>query len=508
MLVVDRISKSFRGLSVLKGISLSVRQGEWVGCVGPNSAGKTTLLNLISGLNAPDHGIITIAGRPLLPSSPAQAARLGVGRAFQVPKLFRELTVTDHFSLASSVSRDETLTAALFARQRWQFRTEETAEHIRPLLEALQLWALRNVPASMLSGGQLRLLDLALATFREPRLLLLDEPITSISPDARLVAISFLQRLKREGGTALIVDHDFDILRRLVDRLVVLSQGEVISQGPSNDPEIWTAAREACMPLSATKPNAARAQQISHAPHQAGARSLLSVRGLRVAYGAQEVLRGVSLDIYPGEIVGMVGGNGAGKSTFLGALLGRLPLQGVVSLNGRRIDALPPDAVNRSGLSSVPQHRKVFPALTVRENLQISMETFRERRAKDMEEVLQVFPELRDHLNRPAGQLSGGLQQALGITRALAESPCLLLLDEPAAGLARGLLARLGMLIIELARSGVSVLIVEHTTALLEQLAPRTCVLSAGLITYDGPWSGYSLQLSKPTDQQYYSREG
>jgi len=219
---------------------------------------------------------------------------------------------------------------------------------------------------------------------------------------------------------------------------------------------------------------------------------LLTLDNLSVWYGPVQALKGISLRVEPGEVVTLIGANGAGKSTMLRAISGLLrPKSGKIDFDGRPIHGMAPHRIVKSGLVHVPEGRGIFANLTVEENLQLGafVRTDRTRIAKDRERALAPFPRLVERLNQSAGTLSGGEQQMLAIARALMAAPQLLLLDEPSLGLAPQVVKTIFQILREINREGTTVLLVEQNARMALQLAHRGYVLEVGQIQAHGPAS-------------------
>ena len=217
--------------------------------------------------------------------------------------------------------------------------------------------------------------------------------------------------------------------------------------------------------------------------------SLLALRGVDVAYGDLLALTSVDLVIEPGEILSVVGANGAGKTTMLRAISGLLrPRAGEIALDGARLDHLPSHAVVERGVVQVPEGRKIFPRLTVLENLELGAypAAARAHRRESLERVLGLFPILAERRRQPAGTLSGGQQQMLAIGRALMARPRLLMLDEPSLGLAPRIVQEIFRIIGEINRGGTTVLLVEQNTRQALALAGRGYVLENGRVVLAG----------------------
>ena len=213
---------------------------------------------------------------------------------------------------------------------------------------------------------------------------------------------------------------------------------------------------------------------------------MLVVEGLHAGYGAIEVLKGISLRVDEGEIVTLIGANGAGKTSTLMAICGLLPARGgAIAFQGKGLRALPAHEIVKLGLVQSPEGRKIFPRLTVQENLEMGAFTRRDSAgiAQDMERMFQLFPILAERRAQPGGTLSGGEQQMLAVARALMDRPRLLLLDEPSLGLAPLIVTRIFQVIKQLNQEGVTILLVEQNARMALKLAHRGYVLETGRIT-------------------------
>jgi branched-chain amino acid transport system ATP-binding protein len=216
---------------------------------------------------------------------------------------------------------------------------------------------------------------------------------------------------------------------------------------------------------------------------------VLKISNLHVNYGNIVALKGVSLEVGKGEIVAVIGPNGAGKSTLLLSVAGVVrPRSGAIELAGKSTANMQPEALVSAGLSLVPEGRHIFGSLTVAENLALGATVRHDRQAiaADIERVLAMFPVLKDRYRQRANKLSGGEQQMLAIGRAMLANPRLLLLDEPSLGLAPLVVSQVYQAILELRRSGVTVLLVEQNVSRALAAADRTYVLSSGAIAMSG----------------------
>jgi len=209
---------------------------------------------------------------------------------------------------------------------------------------------------------------------------------------------------------------------------------------------------------------------------------MLEVDAIDVAYGPAPVLRGVSLTLEPGRITCLLGRNGAGKTTAMKAIMGLLPLRaGRIVLDGEEISRLPAHQVAKRGLGYVPQGRRLFAELSVAENLAVGLQT-RGSGAAVLEEVLEIFPRLRERLHQPAQTLSGGEQQMLATARALCIRPQVLLLDEPTEGLQPSMIEAIRQVVVRMRAEGVAVLLVEQRVDAVLSVADRVVFLENGQV--------------------------
>jgi len=212
---------------------------------------------------------------------------------------------------------------------------------------------------------------------------------------------------------------------------------------------------------------------------------MLGLADLHTYYGNIRALRGVSLSVESGEIVTLIGANGAGKTTTLRTILGTVrPRRGTVTFNGQRLDTLATDRIVRLGIAQSPEGRRIFPRMTVLENLELGAFTRQDRAAiaPDLERVFALFPRLRERVDQKGGTLSGGEQQMLAIARALMARPTLLLLDEPSMGLSPILVDVIFKIIQDINRQGTTILLVEQNARMALRVAHRGYVMQTGRI--------------------------
>ncbi|WP_372399471.1 ABC transporter ATP-binding protein [Azospirillum sp. HJ39] len=220
--------------------------------------------------------------------------------------------------------------------------------------------------------------------------------------------------------------------------------------------------------------------------------ALLSIRGLSAGYAGSLALDDVSLTLASGETVALLGANGAGKSTLLKALLGLVPARGELRFDGGDLAGLATEARVRRGIGYVPEGRRVFPGMSVRDNLEVAGLAAARDRAQDVERVFALFPDLARKSGEGAWRLSGGQQQMLSLGRALMGRPRLLLLDEPSLGLSPKLADEVFAAVRRIASGGTAVLLAEQSAARALSIAPRAILLRLGRVVADGPVAGLS----------------
>jgi branched-chain amino acid transport system ATP-binding protein len=213
---------------------------------------------------------------------------------------------------------------------------------------------------------------------------------------------------------------------------------------------------------------------------------ILEVRDLHAYYGQSHILHGVALDVNDGEIVSLLGRNGVGRSTACKSIMGLVTAQGTVKFKGKDIAGLRPDQVAHCGIGYVPEDRQIFPTLTVRQNLELGLKRSGKFGRWNFEDVFALFPNLKARQDTSAGVLSGGEQQMLTMCRTLMGDPDLMLIDEPTEGLAPKLVEQVGELLAEIARRGVSVLLVEQKLAIALKISSRLYVMGHGRIVFEG----------------------
>ena len=317
-----------------------------------------------------------------------------------------------------------------------------------------------------LSHGEQRALEVGLALATRPKLVLLDEPMAGMGPEESQRMIALIARIRAQV-TVLLVEHDMDAVFRLADRISVMVNGRLIATGGTE--------RHSQSPRSKESLSGGRA-------------CCLRSQNLETAYGASQVLFGLSLDIAPGEMVTLLGRNGMGKTTTVRSIMGLTrSLRGSIGFRGERIERLPPDRIARLGIALVPEGRQIFPNLSVREHL-VAFAGNRSGRSDPwtIERVFELFPRLKEREENQGNQLSGGEQQMLAIGRALVTNPHLLILDEATEGLAPLVREEIWKCLERLRAAGQTILVIDKYVERLVKLADRHTIIERGRVAWQG----------------------
>lgn len=231
LLEATNVRKWFGGVHAVDGCSLQIRAGRVTGLIGPNGAGKSTMVSLLAGSLKPDAGSIRLLGKDVTRWPTWRRARRGLIRTFQVSREFGHMTVLDNLMVTVTPQPGETLWGSFCRGRAWHREELRMLERARMLLTRFGLASMENEYASTLSGGQKRLLELARAVMPEPKILLLDEPVAGVNPSLVRDLATHIERLRDEGMTIVMVEHELAIVERLCDPVIVMAQGTVLDEG-------------------------------------------------------------------------------------------------------------------------------------------------------------------------------------------------------------------------------------------------------------------------------------
>ncbi|MEO8025218.1 MAG: sugar ABC transporter ATP-binding protein [Bryobacteraceae bacterium] len=467
LLSLRGISKHFDGTQALRSVNLDVFSGEVHALVGENGAGKSTLGKIIAGVHTPDTGQIILNGAPVSLRDPLEAQRLGLGIIFQELDLFPNLTVADNIVIGS-----------LAAEQGVFIDRKQMEEFCRPFLHEVGYEAPSNTLVADLSIAQMQLVAIARALSMNARVLVMDEPTSSLSEEGAASLFEVIGRLKRQGVAILYVSHKMNEIFRLADRITVLRDGEHV--------ETKAAAETNVDDVIAMMVG----REIKDPPMDANAGPGTFL--LRMKAVSTRKLKGVSLDLHAGEVLGIAGLVGSGRSSIGAALFGLDEVQsGTVELKGSTYSATSPSGAIRSGFGLLPEDRKLsglMMQMSCIENTTIStldrMQRFRfVRQAEEREVSERLHRRLRlkaASSDAAVGTLSGGNQQKVLLARWLLVDPDVLFLDDPTRGIDIAAKVDIYEVIAELSRTGKGVLLVSSELPELLRLSHRIVVMREG----------------------------
>ncbi|SNS50673.1 ATP-binding cassette domain-containing protein [Tropicimonas sediminicola] len=473
-LKVEGLGITFGGLKAVDGATFDAAPGEVTAVIGPNGAGKTTLLNMVSGFYVPETGRIETAGRNVAGWSMHATARLGVARTYQATRLFGALSAEENVIAGLPRGRGGAPFSAL--------ATPDRRALARGLLALVEYEGDPATPADDLPHVDRRLVEIARALAMRPHVLLLDEPAAGLMHADKRALSGLLRKLADCGIAVVLVEHDMEMVMGISDRIFAMDAGQPIA---FDTPEAIRSNEKVIAAYLGEGTLDAPPRELDYVP---GAMERLITRKLCAGYGAADVLQEVDLRIGQGELVALLGANGAGKSTFLKTLSGLMsPSAGEIILEDRNIEGRPAHQIVERGLVLVPEGRQVFPDLTVAQNIELGAYKRKERPdPSELEAILTRFPRLRERMNTPAGLLSGGEQQMMAIARGLMAKPRLLLLDEPSLGLAPAMIEELYAILAELRDDGITILLVDQMATLALAVADRAYVLEQGRVVAEG----------------------
>lgn len=235
ILAARNVSRSFGLLKAVDDVSLDIRRGSITGLIGPNGAGKSTLFNVLTGALKPDSGQVLLEGQDVTGLPPDRLFGRGLARTFQIPRPFARMSVLENVMLAPTGQVGETITGPFLSRARMREEEKRVRDKALHVLEFVTLLPLADHPAGKISGGQMKLLELARVLMGDPVLILLDEPAAGVNPVLTETLIGKIEELNRQGTTFVIIEHDMDFVMRHCDPVIALAEGRVVFQGTSEE---------------------------------------------------------------------------------------------------------------------------------------------------------------------------------------------------------------------------------------------------------------------------------
>jgi ABC-type branched-subunit amino acid transport system ATPase component len=505
LMEIRGVCKHYGGVAALSQCDLEVHEGQINGLIGPNGSGKTTLFNVITGYERIQQGAVHYRGAEITNAPPDRVFNLGIGRTFQLTRLFMRLTVLENLLVATQ--RDEGWLRAVLRRAGSASEKRRAME----LLDFVGIVRLAHEPAGNLSYGQRKLLELASLLVADPAVLLLDEPAGGVNPTLIGHLADRIAELNRAGKTIVVVEHNMEFVMNLCSRVTVLSQGTALVSGTPaevrNNPAVLDAYLGGEDDASTQLELAAEAARPPHAPATPiparvpvrpittqpepvdGPVPLLRIRGVTAGYGGGDILKEVSLDVPRGSITCVVGPNGAGKSTLLATISGLLrPRAGAIELDGTPIAGMTPKQILGRGLAQIPQAHSLFGEMTVRENVEMGAFTVDDDAlvAQRLRAVEELYPIVRERAGEKAGSLSGGQQRLVEFARCLMLDPELIMLDEPSMGLDPHTREMVFGMVQEMNRRGKTILLVEQNARAGLRLSSHGVVLENGTVRLTG----------------------
>ncbi len=478
LLRLDGITRAFPGVLANDDISFSVNEGEIHALLGENGAGKSTLVKIIYGVLRPDAGAMTLRGRPFAPNRPSEARAEGIGMIFQHFSLFEALTVAENIALGIS---PELAKGDLRGR----------------IVDVSTRYGLRLDPDRMvgdLSVGQRQRVEIVRCLLQDPRLIIMDEPTSVLTPQEVAVLFETLRRLAGEGCSILYISHKLEEIRALCDHATILRGGRVVA---TCTPSEETARSLAEMMIGETLSPPATDRRT---PGDV----LLRLNGLSVAsespFGTD--LEEIGLEVRSGEIVGIAGVAGNGQTLLMSALIGET-LAGrpdAIELDGRPMGRMPPHRRRKAGICFVPEERLGHAAvpdmsltdnviLSARVRMGLSRYSFLRlpAAARYAGEVVARFSVKTAGIDHAARSLSGGNLQKFVVGREIMQEPSVLVASQPTWGVDAGAAAFIQEALIQLARDGTAVLVISQDLDELFAISDRIAVIANGRLSAADP---------------------
>ncbi|WP_321877807.1 ATP-binding cassette domain-containing protein [Paraburkholderia bannensis] len=482
--------KRYGGLVATDSVSLSVERGEVLGIVGPNGAGKSTLIGLLGGAVKADGGNVHFEGNDITGLGAAARARSGIGRTYQIPRPFLNMTVR------------ENLLAARYSLHPFG-SGRDAREACDRILDRTGLLDSADLPARQLPLLRRKRLEVARALALEPRILLLDEVGAGLVDSEITELIELIHSLAGEVAGIIIIEHVLRVVRECCQRLIVLNFGRKFAEGPTKEVlssdevaavYLGTAHAKDHQDKQAVPENGLSAQAnenatISVSREKPAVPPLLELHGIHAGYSQARVLNGIDLTLGKGEVIAILGTNGAGKTTLANVLAGTVrPTAGEMKIDGEVLRDPAPHRIAALGFAQCMEGRRIFSSLTVEENLVLAARGAPSKVIQErLEHVYSVFSDLRDKRKSAGTSMSGGQQQMLAIGRALMARPRLIVFDEISLGLAPVMMDRLYLALRNLKASGMTMLIVEQDVERALELADYVHVMEHGRFALSGP---------------------
>ena len=499
LLVCRGVDVSYGSVQILFGVDVEIARGEIVALLGTNGAGKSTLLKAVSQLVDPKGGQITFDGEDITHVGAVKAAKAGIVQVPGGKAVFPTLTVAEHFRAGT-----------------WLYAKDDQSDVDRRVEEVLdrfprvrERW---DQMAGNLSGGEQQQLALGMAFVAKPKLLIIDELSLGLAPTIVELLLNMVRAIHEEGCTIVLVEQSVNVALTVADRAYFMEKGEVRFSGPTAEllergDILRSVFLEGAGSVSGPGKAPATARRVDAAAAAQGpVEPILEVEGLTKRFGGISAVTDVSFHLDPGRILGLIGPNGAGKTTIFDLVSGLLPLDaGRIRFRGVDVTAWGPDRRAELGLGRSFQDARIFPSLTVAENIAIGLERHLEVRdhlaalldlpaMQEMEEdIAWTVDDLIELMNLGAfrdkfvSELSTGSRRIVDLSMAIAHDPTVLILDEPSSGIAQRETEALGPLLKRIqAETGCAMLIIEHDMPLITGVSDEIIALELGQVVLRG----------------------
>lgn len=467
LLEMRNIHKSFNGVEVLHGVDLTVNSGEVHALLGENGAGKSTLMNVLTGVYPKDEGTVTFNGEAMDHISIARSEAAGIAFVHQELNLFNDLTVTDNIFLGKE-----------YAGSLGKLNIRKERQEAEKLFKRLGISIDPNAIEEDLSSSEKQMLEISKALFMNARLIILDEPTTSLNTEEVEHLFSIIRSLKKDGISFIFISHKMPEIFEIADRYTIFRNGNFIKDGAITD----TTPEEVTSLMVGKTLNNGKIYEAREAGDVVLQTEHLTGRGFH----------DVSLTVKKGQIIGLTGLQGSGADAFLGALFGSVPVHGgTIRVHGEVLHGNSIHKAMKRGIALLPSNRKensVIPDLSILENMSLAEQTLsagkmqihKGQEKKKYEKYKDMLNIKAERAEDPILSLSGGNQQKVFLARWLNTGADLLLFDNPTQGIDVGAKAEIYKLILSLAQSGKTILLNTLEIPELQKVADK-CV-----IFYDG----------------------
>lgn len=472
LLELRQLTKSFGGARALRGVDFDLHAGEVHALLGENGAGKSTLIKIVTGAHQPDTGTIAVAGQPVSALTPAAAHQLGIACIYQQPALFPDLTVAENIAL-----RLEPATA--LRKLDWSAR----ATRARELLDRVGAAIPPHAEVRALSMPEQQLVEIACALGAGARIVIMDEPTASLTQKEQHLLFAVVRELRKSGVGVIYISHRLEEIFALADRVTVLRDGQSVGTNPVAD----------ITEASLIRMMVGREMTHIYPPSESAPGAVvLALRNLGCRASG---VHGITLDLRAGEIVGLAGLVGAGRTELARILFGLTPADsGAILLDGQPVTLDSPPAAITRGIAYVPEDRRrhgVVLEMPVEENMTMSIHRrlfpgtwlrFGAERRLALDYIRDLAVKCSGP-TAPGGSLSGGNQQKVSLARWLATNPRVLILDEPTQGVDVGAKSEIHKIIRRLAKDGLAVLLISSDLPEVLGMSDRIAVMRGGTLT-------------------------